>query len=155
MSSKDLLNKQETKHNFLWVKFLTRFFLWISALYNLLVGAYYIDQAKYNGNAIYEQFAQLQKIDFEYGIVCCILFVMFLTCVVLLSCYRRYADAFLIFCYVLDMVSTIFYILLTIYVKKDIGTFETYKVAIYNICACWLLLIINICYFNKKSHIFR
>ena len=155
MASKDLSKKQEKKHNFLWVNFLTRFFLWISAIYNLIVGAYYVNLSKYDGAAIYERFSQLQEVDFEYGIVCCVLFVMFLVCIYLLSSYRRFADVFLYFCYILDIVSTVFYVLLFVYTRKEFAGFAAYKEAFYNIGISLLLLIINMSYFNKRSYAFR
>ena len=155
MSSKDLLNKQETKHNFLWVKFLTRFFLLISAAYNLIASAWYINRSQYQPAAIYEKFPKIQNIDFQYGILCCILFLMFLICIVLLSYYRRYADVFLYFCYMLDIVSTVVYVVLCVYTTKEIGNLGIYKEAFYNIGGCFLLLIINIIYFNKRSYAFR
>lgn len=137
-------NKKPKKMNMAWFKFLVRFLLWVSAAYNLIVGAHYISR----------NIDDPGSLDFEYGILCCVLFVLFLVTIYLLLTYSEHADGFLYTCYVFDILISLLYAFL--YMRENAGCDVLYaaKYQLISAVGSFVLLIANMIYFSRRDHLF-
>ena len=136
--------KKPKKMNMAWFKFLVWFLLWVSAAYNLVVGAYYISKNIDDTNAL----------GFQYGIMCCVLFVLFLVTIYLLITYNKHADGFLYTCYVFDIFISLLYALLYVRANPGCDILICGRDALISAAGSFILLIVNMIYFSRRDHMF-
>ena len=142
MSNKS--NPKNKKKNMFWFKFLVRFLLWVSAIFNLFIGAYYISK----------NISKPYLLDFQYGMLCCVLFVLFLISIYSLSSFSKHADGLLYFCYIFDILISFLYVFF--YSRANVGCdiFVEVKQALISAGGSLLMLIINMIYFSRRDYMF-
>ena len=137
-------NKKPKKLNMAWFKFLVYFLLWVSAAFNLFIGAYYISK----------NIDDAGSLGFQYGIMCCVLFVLFLVTTYLLVTYNKHADGFLYTCYVFDIFISLLYAFLYVRANPGCELLVCCRDALISAAGSFVMLITNMIYFSRRDHLF-
>ena len=160
---------KKVKYGVGWLRVLVRFVLWVYAIYNLIIGAMFITDATYDDKA--EKFRKLSELsevaqnNFEYGVVCCLLFVLLLVAIYAIATFKKYADGYSIACFVFGVVCAVSYFVVQI---KGIALFVSGAInpavidvivgsplVIINLAFGLIMVAINSAYFVRRKHYFR
>ena len=113
---------KKVKFGVAWLKILVRFVLWIYAGYNLIIGAKFITDAVYNDKTDkfykFNELSEIAQNNFEYGIVCCLLFILLIIAIYAIATFKKYADGYSIICFIFGAISSVSYYI--VYIKEII-----------------------------------
>lgn len=162
---------KKTKYGVGWLKVLVRFVLWVYAIYNLYIGAKFMTDAAYDDNTgkflKLSSLSELAHNDFQYGVLCCVLFIMLLMAIYGIATFKKYADGYSLACFILGVVSSAGYFVVRIKTlglplfangginQAVVNVFSGNIVVLINLVFSILMLVVNIVYFSGRKHYFR
>ena len=131
----------------------------------------FITDATYDYKAEkFRKFSELSEVaqnNFQYGFVCCLLFVLLIVAIYAIATFKKYADGYSIACFVFGVVCAISYFVvhikalgLALFVSGAINpavidVFVGSPLVIINLAFGLIMIAINSAYFVRRKHYFR
>lgn len=142
-----------------WFKILTRFALTVAGMLMLLLGMLDLmglpySMQGYDTSLLYTKIPLLFMVDTIYGVLCCILGVMyFITCTKLIR-FRKSGPVLLYITYGLNILFPVIYAAVTRYYVAPIGSPLLGLTEIGELVGMLAGIALNVVYFTKRKHMF-